>query len=279
MNDRIVNISNVITEEEEKYHEFSRKKIIVDFLNERGKGKREEYLEEARTAKDVNSFLNYSKVKKNAIHIDSLNRTWKNRLLWNFIMALIGAGAFFAIPNLGKVFIDSFSLNASVIGTLNFYLLGAIEIGLFSYVNQKKFYYTKKELSHLEEMKADINKANDILAEIIAYKEKEFENSRERSKIKYQTTIFHNHNRNIDMVYEKNQYVKDANARIEKRAEETVKNMGHKTPLGNIRLDEIYSYPKTELTRKQKYKRMVRNVGKWFQEAFEDPEYETRRRK
>ena len=278
MKDKIFNISNVMFENKELYGDFAREKIVVEYGNQNGRGKRVEYLDDPKAEVDVNTFLNHSKTKKMAIHIDSLNRTWKNRLLWNLIMALIGTGTFFLVPGIGNIIVDAFSLNANVVGTLGYYLLAAIEFGLFSYVNQKKFYYNKDELKNLNKVKDDIDKANNILASIVSYKEREFENKRERDNIDYRDTIRKNHNRNVDLFYEKQKYREESRKRIDEGVEERLHNM-HKSSIENIRFDDHYNYSNTKLTRQQKFKKAIRNTGKWLKESFEDDDFERVRRR
>ena len=88
MKDRIINISKIIIEDPKKYKQYAKKKIVVNYKNDSFEGKREEYLDDPRLNKDVNSFLNINKNKRLAIHIDSLNRTWIKRLVYNLIMLI-----------------------------------------------------------------------------------------------------------------------------------------------------------------------------------------------
>ena len=280
MKERITNISDVMLEDENKYFEFSRKKIAIDYRTKEGTGRRVEYLDDPILSKDVNSFMNFNKNKRFAIHLDSLNRTWEKRLIWNLIMLIFEVGAFFAIPALNNLIFGSMGANSSVIGVLNVYLDTAVIGGMFYYVNQKKFYYNDKELKNLKITKNEIDKLNDILAEAYKYKELEFEHSRERDKIDYQDTITKNHNRNVDMYFETQRYRREVDERIERGVEEDLQRNQNRTSYKNVSLGDLLYYPKRKLTRKQKFKKMIRNVGRWIAEGFEDPEYdETRRRK
>ena len=279
MKDRIINISNVIIENPQKYKQNARKKIIVDYICDNISGRREEYLDDIRLNKDVNSFMNFNKNKRLAIHIDSLNKTWLKRLVCNLIMLIFEAGAFFTIPNLGNMLINNFNFNASVVGVLNTYLIAGVCGGMLYYVNQKKFYYTKKELENLKITNDEIDKANNILAEAIRYKEVEFEHSRERDKIDYQDTIIKNHNRNVDMYFEKQRYRQESEKRIERGVEKDLQRNKYRTSIKNVSLGDLLYYPKTKLTKKQKFKKVIRNVGHWIAEGFEDPGYEETRRR
>ena len=274
MNDRIMNISNVITENPKKYKQNARKKIIVNYVNDNISGKREEYLDDPRLSRDVNSFINFNKNKRLAIHLDCLNRTWVKRLICNLIMLIFEAGAFFAIPALNNLIFSGMGATSSVIGVLNVYFDAVVIGGMFYYVNQKKFYYNDKELKNLKITKHEIDKAYNILAEAYRYKELEFEHSRERDKIDYQDTIIKNHNRNVDIYFETQRYRREVDERIERGVEEKLKNNTHRTLYGDVSLGDLLYYPKRELTRKQKFKKMIRNVGRWIAESFEDPEYD-----
>lgn len=281
MEEKIINISNPIIEEKEKYREYARKKINVEFLRGNTQDKRYEYLEEDRAIKDVNSYLNQLKTSRIGIHIDSLNRTWKNRLLWNFIMLLIGAGVFFAIPELSQIITSSFSWNASVMGTLSIYLVVAVEMGLFYYVNQKKFYFKKGELEKLDNLNKEIERCNNILGEIVAYKEKEREHSIERSKIDNDVIIQKNRVRNASMHFDIFKYRKEARERIDMGVKEIVSNASISN---NYRRNlELYDmdlekYQSMKINRKGIYKRMMKGALNWVKESFEDYPYEEYRR-
>ncbi len=281
MEEKIINISNPIIEEKEKYREYARKKINVEFLRGNTQDKRYEYLEEDRAIKDVNSYLNQLKTSRIGIHIDSLNRTWKNRLLWNFIMLLIGAGVFFAIPELSQIITSSFSWNASVMGTLSIYLVVAVEMGLFYYVNQKKFYFKKGELEKLDNLNKEIERCNNILGEIVAYKEKEREHSIERSKIDNDVIIQKNRVRNASMHFDIFKYRKEARERIDMGVKEMVSNASISN---NYRRNlELYDmdlekYQSMKINRKGIYKRMMKGALNWVKESFEDYPYEEYRR-
>ena len=269
MKDKIFNVSNIIVEARSKYGEFARKKVIVDYGNAKGRGKREEYLDDPRTNIDINTFLNHSKAKRLAIHLDCLGRTWKNRLLWNAIMLIFEAAAFFGIPGLGKILVNGLAFNSSVMGVLSTYLITIVCGSLLYYVNQKKFYYNEKELERLNQVKSDIDRANNILASIVAYKEKEFDNSRERSKIDYQDTIIKNHNRNVDIFFERQKYEREARERINTGVERTL----HQTPLGKVGLYVYDDYPNVQITREGKYTRVVKK------DNIMQDEYERRRKR
>ncbi len=281
MEEKIINISNPIIEEKEKYGEYARKKINVDFLRGETLDKRYDYLEEDRTIKDINSYLNQLKVSRMELHIDSLNRTWKNRLLWNLIMLLIGIGTFFGIPELNQIITSTLSLNASVMGTLSLYLVVAAEMGLFYYVNQKKFYFKKGELEKLENLNKEIERCNNILGEIVAYKEKEREHSMERSKIDNLVIIQKNRVRNASMHFDTVKYRKEARERIETGVKEIVANA--RTSNNYRRNLELYDmdlerYQSMIINRKGSYKRMMKGALNWVKESFEDYPYEEYRR-
>lgn len=281
MEEKIINISNPIIEEKEKYREYARKKINVEFLRGNTQDKRYEYLEEDRTTKDINLYLNQMKVSKMKLHIDSLNRTWKNRLLWNLIMLLIGIGIFLKIPELSQIITSMLSLNASVMGTLSLYLVVAVEMGLFYYVNQKKFYFKKGELEKLDNLNKEIERCNNILGEIIAYKEKEREHSIERSKIDNDVIIQKNRVRNASMHFDIFKYRKEARERIDMGVKEMVSNASISN---NYRRNlELYDmdlekYQSMKINRKGIYKRMMKGALNWVKESFEDYPYEEYRR-
>ena len=277
MKDKIFNISNIIFENKELYGNFAKEKIVVEYGNENKRGKREEYLDDPKTERDVNTFLNHSKAKKMAIHIDCLNRTWKNRLLYNAIMFLVGTGVFFLIPSLGNIIVDAFSLNASVIGTLDFYLLTAVEIGLFAYVNQMKFYYNNEESKNLDKVKKDIDKANSILASISAYKEKEFTNSRERDNIDYRDTIRKNHNRNVDMYFETQKFREESRKRIDAGVDKRLEKM-HKSSFDNISLNDCFKYSDAKVSRESKYKKGIKDTYRYSKDNYDETSERVRKR-
>lgn len=280
MKDRIINISKIIIEDPKKYKQYAKKKIVVNYKNDSFEGTREEYLDDPRLNKDVNSFLNINKNKRLAIHIDSLNRTWIKRLVYNLIMLIFEAGAFFAIPNLSNLILNNLGANASVIGVLNTYLVAGVCGGMLYYVNQKKFYYTNRELENLKLINNEIDRANLVLSESIKYKEVEFENSRERDKIDYHDVIIKNHNRNVDMYYDRQKYRRESSERIKRGVEEDLQKNKNRTSIRNVNLGDLLYYPKTKLNRKQKFKKAIKGIAKWIAEGFEDPGYdESRRRK
>ena len=81
------------------------------------------------------------------------------------------------------------------------------------------------------------------------------------------------------MYFEKQRYRQESEKRIERGVEKDLQRNKYRTSIKNVSLGDLLYYPKTKLTKKQKFKKVIRNVGHWIAEGFEDPGYEETRRR
>ena len=207
---KVVYISDVESENREKYGSNSRKKVKVTYIEDGEISYDIDYLDETKTEKDLNDYANRLKQKKWDIHLAS--DVVKKRIIYNLIMTALCLGGVFAILGISNLLI---AVGAPVwlIAFTSTIAIITSWIGPLAYVNNRKFYYNKKEIELLDEINSELNKCNDLSGEIYKLKQmgKFDKDEYERLHIDYQDTINKNKERNYQMQREKYKLRKESN--------------------------------------------------------------------
>ena len=192
----------------------------------------------------------------------------------------LSVAIFFTGLGVGNVLI-SLGLNNVLVSNLVIIVMALVETYGFIYVNQGKFYYKKSEMVNLKRIATELSKCGLIEQKINSLDKNELIDINFRRE-QINNTDFRQRNlrRNYQMHLEENEIVNEAMRRVTDGVSENLKlnksrvNNTYNSQNKIYLSDNIYKYKnKFKLTTK----RLGRNIGKWFVDAFQDDDYINRR--
>ena len=289
MKENIVFISQSTIENEEKYHQYARKKAKVTSLHDGLKEERVEYLDDPKFENSLNLYKFYLDTEKRKIHVDSLNKTFNMRVLANVVAIILSFAEMLVISGLSNMILGSIA-SAGVVSTISLYTSVAAIAATFFKMNQKNKYYTKKQIQILDKLNKELQKCQTLDKEVLDIKEKKEEYDYQRLQIDTKESRERNMRRNFDMKQDEKRRVFEASQRVDKNAridavkrQETINNSRfRRTEMArNLKLyeEDLEKYKQSRIVKNNSFKKVLKNAGNWLMDGFiddENPLYEVR---
>ena len=275
----VKDISDIISEAEDIYGKYGRKKVIVKYEKNGKIYQKEEYLEEKNASNNINNYLEALRDSKAEIKRNNSNVTFKKRVIYNLIATLIFVGCLFGVNELGKYLTSLSEIAAGFSPFITFLTAlttGVIDYGIF---NDKSFYYSKNELKELAKCDELIKKCNDLLGEIQSYKLAAKEIEANREEILNKKIRERNARRNYQMDFDAKKYNEEAWNKINEGVKRDLAYM-KTSKADDERLLKEYdqeverTHKEVELQKNKQnkitFKKVLKGTGKWLAEAFDD---------
>lgn len=268
--EKIVRISDVIPDNQMKYGDAARLKVQIEKIVDNKLVKKDEYLDEKQTEKDINFYIDGLKDKRVNLYLKS----GKKRLIYNLLMALISTAGFFTALGVGNILVN-LGVNSILVGGISTFVIPIAITGAMMYVNKEIFYFSKEERDLLQEIKQEIARCDGITADIYKMKqeEKEFEYDYQRLNADFENTRNRNRQRNIDMKLEEQIRRRETDERIDASVKRKVKEMSKRNhSVNNVDFEYFKkfteSYQKPTLQKKSSFKEIRKDIQEFLKERI-----------
>lgn len=284
MKEKVIFISEPEIENEELYQQYARKKIKITYLKNDQKYVKNDYIDNPNSENYIESYKTYLKEEKRKIHVDSLEKTFKIRVIANIVAFLLSTGEFLVISGVGNMISNSAMLNPAILSNVGLYLSVGASLVTFWKFNQKKNYFTEKQIQNLERLEKELDKCNNLDKEFTETKEKREEFEYQRLQIANSRNRERNLRRNYNMKQDENRRVFESNQRVAMKAEEDFQRQQEaidnsrfrRTEMAkNLRLyeEDLDTYRRSRIVKRNNFKKVLKSASNWIMEGFVDEDY------
>ena len=266
---KIKYISNPYYDDKNRYGKYAKEQVKVVYEKDNKDVSKNLYLDDEELYRMLTNYEIALKKERNHINSNHFDK----RIKYNAIMAGIGVAIMFTGLGLGNVLV-SLGINSALVSTIIPILVTIFETIGFYHVNKDKFYYSKKEIKKLDEIKEMLEKCANIERKINSLDKNELININfRREQIDNKNLRYRNYERNVYSNHVSRDNIKEAEKRINLGVKERLRNnkqtnyQGIATKNKLSLRDNLYKYRSNFKLLRINF---GRKVGNWLQETFDD---------